>query len=197
MKWKQWCVKSKDGSVKCKWKGFPGGSVVQNLSAVQETGVWSLGREKLLEKETATHSSILARRISWTEEPGGLQSMGLQKADTAEQPNNEGALLWRQLLRGGRAGHPWLQEKDACFSSPQALPPDEVFSQHPWGLCRQAGHSWPGRAWETKTTQACSVQDGEFPGSSKQSKELMLLNCDVGEDSWESLGLQRDPASPS
>ena len=50
--------------------------LVKNLPAVQETRVWSLGWEDLLEKETATHSSILAWKISWTEEPGGLQSMG-------------------------------------------------------------------------------------------------------------------------
>ena len=46
--------------------------------AMQETRVLSLGREDPLEKEMATHSSILAWRIPWTEEPGGLQSMGLQ-----------------------------------------------------------------------------------------------------------------------
>jgi len=45
---------------------------------MQETRIQSLGREDLLEKEMATHSSILVWRISWTEEPGGLQSMGLQ-----------------------------------------------------------------------------------------------------------------------
>ena len=53
--------------------------MVKNLPAVQETWVRSLGWEDLLEKEMATHSSILAWRISWTEEPGGLQSMGLQR----------------------------------------------------------------------------------------------------------------------
>ena len=52
---------------------------VENLSAVQETWVQSLGREDPLEKGMATCSSILARRISRTEEPGGLQSMGLQR----------------------------------------------------------------------------------------------------------------------
>ena len=51
--------------------GFPGGSVVKNLPAVQETWVRSLGWEDPLEKEMATHSSILPWRISWTEEPGG------------------------------------------------------------------------------------------------------------------------------
>ena len=51
---------------------------VKNLPAVQETWVQSLGWEDPLEKEMATHSSILAWKISWTEEPGGLQSMGSQ-----------------------------------------------------------------------------------------------------------------------
>ena len=49
---------------------------VKNLPAVQKTWVQSLGREDALEKEMATHSSILAWRILRTEEPGGLQSMG-------------------------------------------------------------------------------------------------------------------------
>ena len=52
---------------------------VKNLPAVQETWVRSLGWEDPLEKEMATHSSILAWKISWTEEPGGLQSMGSQR----------------------------------------------------------------------------------------------------------------------
>ena len=47
--------------------------------AMQETWVRSLGQEVRLEKEIATHSSILAWRIPWTEEPGGLQSMGSQR----------------------------------------------------------------------------------------------------------------------
>ena len=45
---------------------------------MQETGVQSLGQEDPLEEEMATHSSILAWRIPWTEEPGGLLSIGLQ-----------------------------------------------------------------------------------------------------------------------
>ena len=52
--------------------GFPGGSVVKNLSVKQETPVQSLGQEDPPEKEMATHSSILAWEIPWTEEPGGL-----------------------------------------------------------------------------------------------------------------------------
>ena len=51
---------------------------VKNLSAMQETQVPSLGHEDLLEKSVVTQSSILAWRITWTEELGGLQTMGLQ-----------------------------------------------------------------------------------------------------------------------
>ena len=52
---------------------------VKHLSAMQEIRVQSLGWEGPLEKEMATHSNILAWKIPWTEEPGGLQSMGLQR----------------------------------------------------------------------------------------------------------------------
>ena len=55
---------------------------VKNLPAMQETWVRSLGWENPLEKEMATHSSILAWEILWTEEPGGLQCMGLQESNT-------------------------------------------------------------------------------------------------------------------
>ena len=50
--------------------------MVKNLPAMQETQVQSLGREDPMEKEMATHSNMLAWRILWTEEPGGLYSMG-------------------------------------------------------------------------------------------------------------------------
>ena len=53
--------------------------MVKNLPAMLETQVQSLGWEDPLEKEMAAHSSILAWRIPWKEEPGGLQSMGLQR----------------------------------------------------------------------------------------------------------------------
>ena len=53
--------------------------MVKNLPAVQETRVQSLAWEDPLEEEMTTHSSILAWRILWTEEPGGLQSMDLQR----------------------------------------------------------------------------------------------------------------------
>ena len=53
--------------------------LIKSLPAVQETWVESLGQEDSLEKEVATHSSILAWRVPWTEEPSSLQSMGLQR----------------------------------------------------------------------------------------------------------------------
>ena len=53
--------------------------MAKSLPAMQETQVQSLGQEDLLDKEVATHSSILAWRIPWMEEPGGLQSMGSQR----------------------------------------------------------------------------------------------------------------------
>ena len=56
--------------------GFSGDSVVNNLPAMKETWVHSLVKEYPLEKEMATHSSVLAWRIPGTEEPGGLPSMG-------------------------------------------------------------------------------------------------------------------------
>ena len=55
---------------------------VKNLPGMQETQIRSLGQEYPLEKEMATHSSILAWEIPRTEEPGGLQSMGFQESNT-------------------------------------------------------------------------------------------------------------------
>ena len=53
--------------------------MAKNLPAVQKTWVWSLSQEDLLEQSMVTHSSILAWRMPWTEEPVGLQSMGSQR----------------------------------------------------------------------------------------------------------------------
>ena len=65
-----------------KWV-FPSGSVVKNPPAVQKLQVQSLGEDPL-EEDMATHSSILAWKISWTEEPGRLQYIGSQESDTNE-----------------------------------------------------------------------------------------------------------------
>ena len=59
--------------------GVPGGSVVKKPPAMEEICMRSLGWEDSLERDVATHLSILAWKILWTEEPGGLQFMGLQR----------------------------------------------------------------------------------------------------------------------
>ena len=83
--------------------GFSGASVVKNPPAMQEMQVNFLGREDPLEKEMATHFSILAWEIPWTEEPGGLQSKGSQKSCTnvvtKQQPNmKKNTCTWYDLL---------------------------------------------------------------------------------------------------
>ena len=67
----------------CKWLT----QTVKNLPVMQEMWVWSLGQENTLKKEMATHSSILAQRIPWTEEPGRLQSMGSQRIEHNQATN--------------------------------------------------------------------------------------------------------------
>ena len=80
-KWNPW-IRMADSTCPFVWILSLASLVAQRLKrlpAFQETWVQSLGREDPLEKEMATHSSILAWRIPWTEEPGGLQSMGSQR----------------------------------------------------------------------------------------------------------------------
>ena len=67
---------------------------LKRLPAMWETWVRSLGWEDPLEKEMATHSSILAWRIPWMEETGGLQSMGLKESDTTEQLHITSLHFW-------------------------------------------------------------------------------------------------------
>ena len=71
--------------------------MVKKLPAMQETQVRFLGQEEPLEEGIATHSSILAWRIPWTEEPGGLQSMCRKETDTTEQLILPLSLLFRLL----------------------------------------------------------------------------------------------------
>ena len=67
--------------------GFPSGSAIKNLLAMQETQMWvgSLGQEDPLDEGMAIHSIILTWRIPWTEEPGGLQSIGSQRGGQLKQ----------------------------------------------------------------------------------------------------------------
>ena len=72
-----WTARGSNQSILKEISGFPGGSHGRVSCNVGDLG--SISREDPLEKEMATHSSILAWRIPWTEEPGGLQSMGSQR----------------------------------------------------------------------------------------------------------------------
>ena len=82
--------------------GFPYNSTVKNLPSVQEMRVGFLSGEDPLEKEMATHSSILAWRIPWTEDPGRLQSTGLQRVrhDWAAEHTRQmvSVLIWKKKL---------------------------------------------------------------------------------------------------
>ena len=85
--------------------GFPGGSMVKNLPSVQETQVRSLGQEYPLEKEMTIHSSILAWKTPWTEEPSGLESMGSQRVrqDSVTKQQQITALLTLGTVLYGRS----------------------------------------------------------------------------------------------
>ena len=77
-----------------------------------------LGREVPLEEEMATHSSILAWRIPWTEKPGGLQSMGSQKSDTTERLNNNSKLSQGMLLTfRSSSSHSTFHRYHTCMPS--------------------------------------------------------------------------------
>ena len=73
--------------------------IVKNLSVMQETWVQSLGWEVPLEKEMANHSSILAWRIPWTEEPGGLQSMASQGVGH-DRSTKTFPFMYEQFMKG-------------------------------------------------------------------------------------------------
>ena len=81
---------------------------VKNLPAAQETWVRSLGWEDPLEKEMATHWSILAWKISWAEEPGGLQSMGSQRVGHDCATNTDSAWQPRKSRDTWSSGQFWL-----------------------------------------------------------------------------------------
>ena len=90
------------------------------LPAMQETWVWSLGWEDPLEKEIATHSSILAWRIPWMEEPGGLQSMGSQRVGHDSKANT--ALLLSLVFMNNCIWTWWILNSIWFFWSDSRVP---------------------------------------------------------------------------
>ena len=101
--------------------------MVKNPTAIRETWVWSLGREDSLEEGLTTYSSILAWRIPWTEEPGGLQSMGLQRV------GNDWA-TFTHLTLGSSGKEPSCQSRRCkrweFESLGQKDPPEEGMATH-------------------------------------------------------------------
>ena len=90
--------------------------LAKNLPAVQETWVQSLGWEDPLEKEMATHSSILAWKISWTEEAGGLQSMGSQRVGDNWATNTQHTAFFMVQL-----SHPYMTTGESIALTLQTL----------------------------------------------------------------------------
>ena len=94
--------------------------MVKNLPALQETQFPPLGREDPLEKGTATHSSILAWRIPWTEEPGGYSPWGHKESDMTEQLTHTHTQCLFKVLSGNRLGQwpvdmgPMLEGNPCC-----------------------------------------------------------------------------------
>ena len=166
-------------------RGFPGGSAVKNLAAMQETQVRSLVWEDPLEESMTTYSSILAWRIPWTEEPGGLPPTGSQRvrhdwgtehAGTSETHWNfpkalresMNPTLWVQTLNlhhiaffGNVMWDPPLSKGVPCFSSPakfQTLNSSSLcFSQ----LCqRSEGLQLASSFWKSHCFRQCRGSDG-------------------------------------
>ena len=91
-------IKLNNRNYKIRWASLVA-QMLQNLPATQETQLRSLGQEDPLEKGMSTHSSILAWRTPFTEDPAGLQSMGLQKLDMTEQLTHTHTHTYTHTLR--------------------------------------------------------------------------------------------------
>ena len=151
--------------------------MVKNLPAMQETWVRSLGQEDPLEKGMATHYSIPAWRIPWTEEPGGLQSTGLQRVGETERLTHSPYVLIFCVQR----------ETKLCTS-----PPDftlRTFPSRQWGRTPQLESH---RDSHTSDTEARGYK---APTSSLEYEPLLLENLQLNknllpltrENYWESI----------
>ena len=128
--------------------GFPGAQMVNNLPAMQETQLRSLGWKDPLEKGMATHSSILAWRIPWTEEPGNYSPWAHKEMDTTERlslslDSERGLGEWNQIARTTRSFNCISQPCSSfCLLCCWSLPPppsthdpgDDLYFLVHWGV---------------------------------------------------------------
>ena len=155
---------------------------------MQETWVQSLGQEDCLEQEMATHSSVLAQKIPWTEGPGGLQSIVEYREVTQSCLTLCDPMDWS--LRGSSI-HRIFQARILDWGSKE-LDMTKQLSQENWATL-------PTKVCLVKAMVFSVVMYGgkSWTVNKLNAEELMLFNYGVGEDSWKSLGLQGDPISPS
>ena len=140
--------------------GFPAGSGVKNLPTMQETKARSLGGKDPLEEGMASHSSILAWRIPWTEEPGGLQSEGSQSQTRLKRlsSNNTGTCMH---------GLPCWFKTIIIIINYNLLYNTGNFAQCMWK---------PGweRVWGRTDTSICMVESFGCPYTPTQNKKINL-----------------------
>ena len=164
-------------------QGFPDGPEVKNLPETQETQVWFLGQKDPLEKEIATHSSILAWKIPRTEEPGGLKSMGSQRIGHNWVTNH--AHVYRNYFFCFIGSNPYLcgGVKISPFCCLICLSSLVVIS---WahrnkffiefaGLTESSGHSGGWTGWIFKATHLAATSASWFPSAST----VPHLKCSV------------------
>ena len=151
--------------------------MLKNLSAMQETRVRSLGQEDPLEKEMATHSSILAWEIPWTEELGGLQSIRSQESEATEwltHTHTHTHHCWRRchkqrnLLSFMPAGKVRLEPVEAeQWGAVQVLLPPTLYSVD--------SHAWAGSALPSSDTgkmgNAGALEKGRPRGETENSRQ--------------------------
>ena len=179
---------------------------------MRKTWVWSLGQEDPLEKEMATHSSILAWRIPWTEKPGGLQSMGLQRVrhDWA----NSLSCYGKKMKSRGIAITSWQIDGETVETVTDFILGGSKITTDGDGNHEIKRCLFLGRKVMMNIESILKSRDITLPTNVRLVKAMVfpvvMYGCEnwtiqkaehhrvdaFGEDSWESLGLQRDPTSP-
>ena len=170
----------------------------KNLPAIWKTCIWSLGWEDPLEKGMVTHSSVLAWRIPWTEEPSWLQSVGLQRvghnwATFTHSGNNFGKVtdfifLGSKVTADGDCSH---EIKRCLLLGSKAMTSlDSILKSRDITLLIKV------RLVKAMFFPVVMYGCNSWTIKKASTEQLMLLSCN-GEVSWESLDLQRDQTSQS